>query len=96
MVPQQVSFVEQSSLSQRVPYQRFHCIIINSNISHMYIPISINPLTQKLAKTNTYEVSYYYVYISEGIFHQKLTKTVDSLALYVHNVKLNFIMLTQH
>ena len=26
MVPQQVSFVERSSLSQRVPYQRFHCI----------------------------------------------------------------------
>ena len=25
MVPQQVSFVERSSLSQRVPYQRFHC-----------------------------------------------------------------------
>ena len=26
MVPQQVSFVERSSLSQRVPYWRFHCI----------------------------------------------------------------------
>ena len=25
MVPQQVSFVERASLSQRVPYQRFHC-----------------------------------------------------------------------
>ena len=25
MVPQQVSFVERSSLSQRVPYRRFHC-----------------------------------------------------------------------
>ena len=25
MVPQQVSFVERLSLSQRVPYQRFHC-----------------------------------------------------------------------
>ena len=28
MVPQQVSFVERLSLSQRVPYQRFHCINI--------------------------------------------------------------------
>ena len=27
MVPQQVSFVERSSLSQRVPYRRFHCIL---------------------------------------------------------------------
>ena len=26
MVPEQVSFVERSSLSQRVPYRRFHCI----------------------------------------------------------------------
>ena len=26
MVSQQVSFVERASLSQRVPYQRFHCI----------------------------------------------------------------------
>ena len=26
MVPQQVSFVERSPLSQRVPYERFHCI----------------------------------------------------------------------
>ena len=26
MVPQQVSFVDVSSLSQRVPYRRFHCI----------------------------------------------------------------------
>ena len=25
MVPQQVSFVERFSLSQRVPYRRFHC-----------------------------------------------------------------------
>ena len=25
MVPLQVSFVERSSLSQRVPYRRFHC-----------------------------------------------------------------------
>ena len=25
MVPQQVSFVERLSLSQRVPYRRFHC-----------------------------------------------------------------------
>ena len=28
MVPQQVSFVERLSLSQRVPYRRFHCIAI--------------------------------------------------------------------
>ena len=28
MVPQQVSFVERLSLSQRVSYQRFHCITI--------------------------------------------------------------------
>ena len=27
MVPQQVSFVERSSLSPRVPYLRFHCIL---------------------------------------------------------------------
>ena len=27
MVPQQVSLVERSSLSQWVPYQRFHCIM---------------------------------------------------------------------
>ena len=30
MVPQQVSFVERLSLSQRVPYQRFHCIIAHA------------------------------------------------------------------
>ena len=28
MVPQQVSFVERLSLSQRVPYRRFHCILL--------------------------------------------------------------------
>ena len=28
MVPQQVSFVERSSLSQRVPYQRFHFLVL--------------------------------------------------------------------
>ena len=28
MVPQQVSFVERLSLSQRVPYRRFHCIVL--------------------------------------------------------------------
>ena len=27
MVPKQVSFVERSSPSQRVPYRRFHCIL---------------------------------------------------------------------
>ena len=27
MVSQQVSFVERLSLSQRVPYRRFHCIV---------------------------------------------------------------------
>ena len=27
IVLQQVSFVERSSLSQRVPYQRFHCVV---------------------------------------------------------------------
>ena len=26
VLPQQVSFVERSSLSQRIPYRRFHCI----------------------------------------------------------------------
>ena len=30
MVPQQVSFVERSSLSQRVPYRRFHCTVVTT------------------------------------------------------------------
>ena len=38
MVPQQVSFVERSSLSQRVPYQRFHCIYSNEVFSKDHIP----------------------------------------------------------
>ena len=29
MVPQQVSFVERLSLSQRVPYRSFHCIVVD-------------------------------------------------------------------
>ena len=36
MVPQQVSFVERSSLSQRVPYRRFHCIHLSYNGSFLY------------------------------------------------------------
>ena len=35
MVPQQMSFVEKLSLSQRVPYRRFHCILTQ----HMYFPL---------------------------------------------------------
>ena len=36
MVPQQVSFVERSFLSQRVPYRRFHCICL-----YIYIHIKV-------------------------------------------------------
>ena len=33
MVLQQVSFVERLSLSQRVPYQRFHCIVLCTHVA---------------------------------------------------------------
>ena len=49
MVPQQVSFVERLSLSQRVPYQRFHCISMVLQLSVLcreVVPISEGPLSE--------------------------------------------------
>ena len=39
MVPQQVSFVERSSLSQGVPYRRFHCnyVVLKTVLSVQYV-----------------------------------------------------------
>ena len=47
MVPQQVSFVERSSLSQRVPYRRFHWIY-----SLLPSPILVLPNTCALLSYN--------------------------------------------
>ena len=47
MVPQQVSFVERSSLSQRVPYRRSHCFFFSSSQSSRSCPVNNVRVNQK-------------------------------------------------
>ena len=53
MVPQQVSFVERSSLSQRVPYWRFHCISLTGMLSlHAYVVSAPSPPPNLLSRVS--------------------------------------------
>ena len=55
MVPQQVSFVERSSLSQRVPYRRFHCI--PNTALHVCRPVGLVRYTRISLLVITYVLS---------------------------------------
>ena len=62
MVPQQVSFVERLSLSQRVPYRRFHCKpgrefrkkIAQTAVHTLYNPATNHLFAQKVPELNIY------------------------------------------
>ena len=54
MVPQQVSFVERLSLSQMVPYRRFHCICTHPFIQELSGGAgSVAPSREVVVKTQT-------------------------------------------
>ena len=56
MVPQQVSLVERLSLSQRVPYRRFHCSRPNNRFSYPSSTVTYCYLFLYSSKTCTFAI----------------------------------------
>ena len=81
MVPQQVSFVERSSLSQRVPYRRFHCITVGGYELKAILSV-VKGSTKQFVFSRQLLMLCYIILIDTTSTYLTISTTLDKQAMY--------------